>query len=138
MKKYTSDELIQLCDAAEMSGNGSRVSIIVSKGRPLVMFEGTCGTGSSSSDSIQKPKDSRFRQCDVCKLWNSCRARWCAGCRNRVYCGTVCQKQDWPVHRGSCKCARRKSKGSVPGKQRSNITTMEELRDSDNETFFLS
>ena len=131
---YTTDELEQICVWASVSGKGSKVSGNFSKGRKLVIFKGTGGTGASSSDSIQKPQDSRFRQCDVCKLWNSCRTRWCAGCMNKVYCGTVCQKQDWPVHRGSCKCARRKSKGSVPGKQRSNITTLEELRDI--KTFF--
>ena len=35
------------------------------------MFERTGGTGSSSSDSVQEPKKSRFRQCDYCELWSS-------------------------------------------------------------------
>ena len=133
---YTTDELEQLCVAAAMSGHGSRVSEGFSKGRSFVMFEGAGGTGSSSSDSIQKPKNLRFRKCDYCELWTSCRTRWCEGCRKKVYCGRLCQKQDWPVHRGSCRWARESSKGGVPGKQKRIFKTLDESRTADNETFF--
>ena len=30
----------------------------------------------------------RFRQCNVCDVWNSNKQRWCEGCRKRTYCGS--------------------------------------------------
>ena len=39
--------------------------------------------------------------------------------------------QDWPVHKESCKCARKKSK--VPGKQKICSTTKDELRSREGE-----
>ena len=130
---YTSDELMEYCQVAQMSGNGSRMSKGLSKGRSFVMFQGTGGTGSSSSDSIQKPQNWRFRQCDYCEVWTSCRTRWCDGCREKVYCGRLCQKQDWPVHKESCKCAGKTSMGSGKGKQRSESTTLGEPRTADSD-----
>ena len=131
---YTTDELEQIMAAAAMSGEGTGVSKSLSKGKTLVVFKGTDGTGSSSSDSIQKPQKSRFRQCDYCEGWTCCRRRWCSVCRNKVYCGRGCQMEDWPVHKESCKCARKKSKEMVPGKQKIYFTTLDELRTQDSDT----
>ena len=41
--------------------------------------------------------------------------------------------EDWPVHKESCKCARKKSKEMVPGKQKIYFTTMDELRSREEE-----
>ena len=41
--------------------------------------------------------------------------------------------KDWPAHKESCKCARKKSMGSGKGKQRSKFTTLDELRTADSD-----
>ena len=41
-------------------------------------------------------------QCAICRAWGATR---CSGCLLTAYCGPVCQRKDWKVHRGPCKAA---------------------------------
>ncbi|GJE85351.1 zinc finger MYND domain-containing protein [Phanerochaete sordida] len=46
-----------------------------------------------------------FIKCKVCAKDRDAAGKklsLCAGCQGTTYCGTACQKQDWPAHKASC------------------------------------
>ena len=73
--------------AAEHGAIDGSYEMYASKGEVVVMLQG-----------------GRDRQCNVCHEWNSNKQRWCGGCRKRTYCGSHCQKADWPAHKPDCIC----------------------------------
>ncbi|KAF9066737.1 hypothetical protein BDP27DRAFT_985080 [Rhodocollybia butyracea] len=52
-------------------------------------------------DSITK--DPNSRRCWLCRGKGKPKLQECAQCQKVRYCGSECQKKDWPVHRKKCK-----------------------------------
>ncbi len=57
-----------------------------------------------------KAKDCKLPDCSGCRAGTcgvvtvtSCKLQDCSGCRSVQYCGTACQKADWPRHKPECK-----------------------------------
>ena len=44
----------------------------------------------------------KYRQCNVCLVCHSNMKKWCAGCKERIYCSRECQKKDWKSHKANC------------------------------------
>ena len=77
----------------------------------------------------------RHRQCNVCHAWNSNKQRWCGGCRKRTYCGSHCEKTDWPAHKSNCiRALSEATAASSPAMEETiQAETMPEIRDVGND-----
>lgn len=57
----------------------------------------------SGLTGVSRSRDGVQRICNVCKSEDRNLLRRCGQCRSVMYCGAVCQKADWSVHKIVCK-----------------------------------